>query len=40
MADSLSRHPRQLEDDDDFIESDFGSVPSIQHGTNGKLLND
>ena len=40
MADYLTRYPRQLEDDDDFIESDFGSVPGIQHETNGKILND
>ncbi|CAF4190237.1 unnamed protein product, partial [Rotaria magnacalcarata] len=31
MADYLSRYPRQVEDDDDFIEEDFGVVPGIQH---------
>ena len=40
MADYLTRHPRQLEDDDDFIEPDFGSIPGIQHEINGKILND
>ncbi|CAF4006589.1 unnamed protein product, partial [Rotaria sp. Silwood1] len=31
MADYLSRYPRQLEDDDEFIERDFGDIPAIQH---------
>ncbi|CAF4554919.1 unnamed protein product, partial [Rotaria socialis] len=31
MADYLSRYPCQVEDDDDFIEEDFGVVPGIQH---------
>ena len=30
MADYLSRHPRQVEDDDAFIEPDYGTVPGIQ----------
>jgi hypothetical protein len=31
MADYLSSYPRQLEDDDEFIEHDFGDIPAIQH---------
>ncbi|CAF3879452.1 unnamed protein product [Rotaria sordida] len=31
MADYLSRYSRQLEDDDEFIEHDFGDIPTIQH---------
>ncbi|CAF0843498.1 unnamed protein product [Adineta ricciae] len=30
MADYLSRYPRQVEDDDEFIENDFGIVPGLQ----------
>jgi hypothetical protein len=30
MADYLSRYPRQVEDDDDFIETDYGTVPGLQ----------
>ena len=30
MADYLSRYPRQTEDDDEFIDPDFGMVPGIQ----------
>ena len=30
MADYLSRYPRQVEDDDEFIESDYGTVPGLQ----------
>ncbi|CAF4136900.1 unnamed protein product [Rotaria sordida] len=33
MADYLSRYSRQLEDDDEFIEHDFGDIPTIQHPT-------
>ncbi|CAF4125368.1 unnamed protein product [Rotaria sordida] len=33
MADYLSRYPRQLEDDDEFIERDFGDIPAIQQPT-------
>ena len=38
MADYLTRYLRQLEDED-FIQSDFGSVPGIQHEIKGKILN-
>jgi hypothetical protein len=31
MADYLSSYPCQLEDDDEFIEHDFGDIPAIQH---------
>ncbi|CAF5042148.1 unnamed protein product, partial [Rotaria socialis] len=31
MADYLSRYPRQVEDDDNSVEEDFGVVPGIQH---------
>ena len=31
MADCLTRYPRQLEDDDEFIDSDFGLVPAINN---------
>jgi hypothetical protein len=30
MADYLSRYPRQLDDDEDFIEPDYGTVRGIQ----------
>jgi transposase InsO family protein len=30
MADYLSRYPRQVEDDDDFIEPDYSTVPGLQ----------
>ncbi|CAF4675190.1 unnamed protein product, partial [Rotaria sp. Silwood2] len=33
MADYLSRFPRQLEDDDEFIEHDFGDIPAVQYPT-------
>lgn len=29
MADYLTRYPRQVEDDDDFLEVDFGFIPSF-----------
>ncbi|CAF4541827.1 unnamed protein product [Rotaria socialis] len=31
MADYLSRFPRQVEDDDEFLESDFGIIPAIKN---------
>ncbi|CAF5079596.1 unnamed protein product, partial [Rotaria magnacalcarata] len=31
MADYLSRFPRQVDDDDEFLESDFGIIPAIKN---------
>ena len=31
MADYLSRYPCRSEDDDEFIDHDFGPIPAIQH---------
>ncbi|CAF2040832.1 unnamed protein product [Rotaria magnacalcarata] len=31
MADYLSGFPRQVEDDDEFLESDFGIIPAIKN---------
>ncbi|CAF1949063.1 unnamed protein product [Rotaria magnacalcarata] len=36
IADYLSRYPRQVEDDDDFFDPDFGYVPTIPSETTNK----
>ena len=39
MADYLSRYPRQLEDDDDFFDPDFGVISSIGNEQNKRQSN-
>ena len=39
MADYLSRYPREVEDDDEFIEEDFGNIPAVQHRPIGTTSN-
>ncbi|CAF4146871.1 unnamed protein product, partial [Rotaria sp. Silwood2] len=39
IADYLTRYPRQTEDDDDFLEPDFGIIPAIENEKNKPQLN-
>jgi hypothetical protein len=39
MADYLTRYPRQLEDDDEFLDPDFGVIPTSKNVTNDEQLN-
>jgi hypothetical protein len=38
MADYLSRYPSQLEDDEEFLEDDFGVVPGLKNIVNYETL--
>ncbi|CAF4027267.1 unnamed protein product [Rotaria sordida] len=38
MADYLTRYPRQLEDDDEFFDSDFGIIPALKTDVDKKQV--
>ncbi|CAF2999137.1 unnamed protein product [Rotaria sp. Silwood2] len=40
MADYLTRYPRQLEDDDEFLDADFGYIPAVRYSRDDKQLDD
>ncbi|CAF1164741.1 unnamed protein product [Rotaria magnacalcarata] len=40
MADYLTRYPRQIEEDDEFFDSDFGHIPNVYSQSSNLTLQD